>query len=694
MTITDTQNGMAVLSTDKANPIKRSAILSMPVMEIETAPTPSLTDYYISTTFEIIDDNTKVGLFGDVNVGGDENPIVAIDCGDGTIINNPQSTDWWYTYAKAGNYNVKYYFDSPLEKINDRGFINCPDMTSIIIPPTVKSIGNWAFSRGGFHLLKLHTVEFEGDSQLEIIGEYAFAGTSLSQFTIPSKVHTIGKYAFGACHNLPIIRPGSNPRFMVWTTDGNLGLREDDGRYILVSYASGHPATEVHIHRWVFDIIEDGAISNCNNIRKIVFEDKLQYLGDIGHNCPNLEEVEGLELIGEHAISDVSFSSTNIKSIRIPSNIITVGGFAGNSNLSEIIIEVGVKGINGRFASGSCVSEITIPTSVTSITDGAFDGCSQLSVITIPSGVSTISSSFNNASSIKTVYISASVPPALSYSFDSVPNDAVFYVPATSLDAYKSAPEWERFSDMLVPYDFPLNYIDEYGVDHGPGVKIGETVWAPVNCGYHATDYKYGKLYQWGRKYGQGYSGTLYVDGTTSSTSADTTVPSIVDGGVYVTTGNSQSSADIFYTGTDVGYYDWASPQNGTLWNSGIESNPKKTVYDPCPSGWRVPTYAELNKLCQNYSSWTCEGGQNGYWFSGEIAYAATVPQVFFPAAGVRYAGGTTGGRGYSGGYWSSRPNEATDGHCLLFYSNEVRVTFSGNHRANGNSVRCVQVTD
>ena len=42
------------------------------------------------------------------------------------------------------------------------------------------------------------------------------------------------------------------------------------------------------------------------------------------------------------------------------------------------------------------------------------------------------------------------------------------------------------------------DYIDEYGINHGPGVKIGETVWAPVNCGYHAEDFKYGKLYQWG----------------------------------------------------------------------------------------------------------------------------------------------------------------------------------------------------
>ena len=238
------------------------------------------------------------------------------------------------------------------------------------------------------------------------------------------------------------------------------------------------------------------------------------------------------------------------------------------------------------------------------------------------------------------------------------------------------------------------DYIDEYNENHGKGIVVGMTVWAPVNCGYHATDYQYGKLYQWGRKYGQGYSGDLYdVNGNDIGTYSDATVPTIEEGGVSVVTGNHKSKSNIFYKGTEAYNYDWVDPQDRYLWNSGSESNPKKTEYDPCPEGWRVPTYAELDELNNNYSSWTTDDkGQSGRWFSGPNSYTATVPQVFFPAAGGRNGRvGDADNRGYTGYYWSSRPNSNT-AYDLRFSS--IAVSMNDYGRAYGYSVRCVQVTD
>ena len=246
------------------------------------------------------------------------------------------------------------------------------------------------------------------------------------------------------------------------------------------------------------------------------------------------------------------------------------------------------------------------------------------------------------------------------------------------------------------------DYIDEYGVNHGPGVEIDGVVWAPVNCGYHETDFKYGKLYQWGRKYGQGYEGGLYDgDWNYLGDYSDIYIPELVAGPVPLATGQSKDNANNFYYEVNSSSpYGWCSSRNDNLWNSGTEENPVKTEYDPCPEGWRVPTYAELDELNNNYSSWTTgENGQSGYWFSGPNSYTETVPQVFFPAAGYRIGSGDYGAyadnRGSFGYYWSSRPDGIISSGSLRlvstggFYTTYVEMESYG--RSCGQSVRCVQ---
>jgi uncharacterized protein (TIGR02145 family) len=253
-----------------------------------------------------------------------------------------------------------------------------------------------------------------------------------------------------------------------------------------------------------------------------------------------------------------------------------------------------------------------------------------------------------------------------------------------------SAAAGGKVSTCMVTVLVAVDYIDEYGVNHGKGTAIGMAIWAPVNCGYHETDFKYGKLYQWGRRYGQGYSGEFY-DGDWDQTYSDAIVSSIEEGGISAITGQHKSKSNVFFTSTSEEYNsDWLYPQDGKLWNSGSESNPVKTEYDPCPDGWRVPTYAELVELSDNYSSWTTdENGQSGIWFSGANSCTETVPRVFFPFAGFRYYyNGDSENRGYTyyGYYWSSRPS-TTEAYYLHIYFCEVRT----HYRAYGYSVRCVQ---
>ena len=230
----------------------------------------------------------------------------------------------------------------------------------------------------------------------------------------------------------------------------------------------------------------------------------------------------------------------------------------------------------------------------------------------------------------------------------------------------------------------PLDYIDEYGVNYGRGVNIDGIIWASVNCGYHATSFKYGKLYQWGRKYGHGYND--------QSQYSDATSPTLKEGGVSSAIANDASSADIFYMGVYDLNYDWAWPKNDKVWNDGTEEYPVKTDYDPCPDGWRVPTDFEMDKLTDNSSEWLSSDEIPGRWFSGSEPYTSEVPRVFFPAAGMlQSSDGETWTRAIYGFYWSSAPY-LSDAYYWGVSSGQSE-SHSWLSRAAAASVRCVHET-
>lgn len=236
-----------------------------------------------------------------------------------------------------------------------------------------------------------------------------------------------------------------------------------------------------------------------------------------------------------------------------------------------------------------------------------------------------------------------------------------------------------------------LDYIDEYGVNHGNGMNIDGTTWAPVNCGYHSTDFKYGKLYQWGRKYGQGYCGKLYdKDENHIGEYSDAIIPELVAGPIDIINGQSESNKNKFYYRSDYPR-DWLDIADDKLWNAGTEENPVQTQHDPCPTGWRIPTNNELKSLTKNHSTWTTnELGEAGYWLSGSVEYSKDVPSVFFSAAGFIYDfNGHASSRGYLSYYWSSASYNNNAKYLFLLKDDEIGM--NDDYRLFGYSVRCVQ---
>ena len=117
---------------------------------------------------------------------------------------------------------------------------------------------------------------------------------------------------------------------------------------------------------------------------------------------------------GTKIICDSAFwYCSSLSEIVIPSSITSIGdsAFYGCNSLSGIVIPSSVTSIGDRaFSSCDSLSEIVIPSSVTSIGKSAFWGCNSLSEIVIPSSVTSICDwAFWNCRSLSEIVIPSSV---------------------------------------------------------------------------------------------------------------------------------------------------------------------------------------------------------------------------------------------------------------------------------------------
>lgn len=158
----------------------------------------------------------------------------------------------------------------------------------------------------------------------------------------------------------------------------------------------------------------------------------------------------------------------------------------------------------------------------------------------------------------------------------------------------------------------------------------------------------YGDLFQWGRR----------ADGHQCRTSATTTTLSSID--------QPGHGSFILVPSTP---YDWRNPQNTNLWQ-GVNG-----VNNPCPSGYRIPTEAELE-------------AERLSWNANSSVGAFTSP-LKLPVAGYRhYNSGSLLGVGNETNYWSSTVS-GTSSRRLLFGSSFANMySFV---RAWGVSVRCLK---
>ena len=199
-----------------------------------------------------------------------------------------------------------------------------------------------------------------------------------------------------------------------------------------------------------------------------------------------------------------------------------------------------------------------------------------------------------------------------------------------------------------------------------------------------------GLLYQWGRKDPFLGSSSISSDIEAKSTgtwpsavSSNSTKGTIEYATAYPTTFIKCNSSN------DDWYYTGSSTTDNTRWTT---STATKSIYDPCPSGWRVPDGGIWSKALGLSSSFTdkllYDSTNEGMNFSGKFGSDQT---IWYPVSG--YRNGYDSSLGVVGSYefyWSASPISSL-AVSLNFNCNGYVHPSGGNYRAYGQSVRCLQ---
>ncbi len=390
------------------------------------------------TSITIPNSVTNIGDYAFYNCNG----LTSVTIGNGvtSIGSNAFYGTGWFNNQADGlvyldNWCIGYKGDAPMGSLSIEegtrgvvGFNGCTELTSIVFPNSVTTIGKDAFA--GCSGL---TGELTIPSSVINIGESAFARcTGLSgELNIPNSVTSIDSYAFSYCTGLSsVILPNSVTNFGYYNPFvGCSGLTEPVyNEYCFAYYPCGY-ATEYTIPDGI-QLIAGSSFQGCSGLTEIVIPNSMKIIGSVAFSgCSGLTSIDIPESV--ISIGDYTFQNcNNITSLSIPNSVKSIGywTFDGCDRLRDVIIGNSIESIdfdafvncyiqnvyytgsieqwcgitfgnenanplgsqNNFYIQNSLVTDLVIPNNITKIKDYAFCGISGISSITIGDSIKNI----------------------------------------------------------------------------------------------------------------------------------------------------------------------------------------------------------------------------------------------------------------------------------------------------------------
>lgn len=407
------------------------------------------------------------------------NALTTVTFAEGSQLKSIGSNAFWGSEHLYPRFKEIKIPDS-VETIGNGAFRHCQNLERITLPSALQTLSNGTF----YGCAALSEVTFP--ASLKTIEKSAFGYCrNLSEVKLPASLTTIQSYVFNGCSALKtVFYDGSLAQWNHITANKDadndadkdvlgyscpslvtgdytaqfISVKDDPFAYpppktVTITKYTGTESTVIlpsTISSWPVTKIGEDALKDNTTITSVTIPDSVTEIGSNAFaGCTNLTSVNyagdwsNLTIqSGNPAVQDAANEQLFDFEFILNNTAVIVTRYKGTA--ADVTIPSRYKGkpvttIGHAAFHDSAVTSVTIPDSVTSISDDAFGFCSQLTNISIPNSVTYIGfSAFNSCTSLKSITLPSSLSTIQSYAFYNCGNLETIRIPVsvTSIGNY------------------------------------------------------------------------------------------------------------------------------------------------------------------------------------------------------------------------------------------------------------------
>lgn len=316
---------------------------------------------------------------------------------------------------------------------NDAVFSQCPNLVKVVLPETLKVVGTHAFKAS--NAIK----EINFPTSITTIGNYAFQSCSsleIEELSLPN-LTSLGYYAFSSAKIKRITNLGKLTSLPSQDNGGAYGWGD---RNVLEYIKIPNTITTLPRNSFSFYL----ALTTVEGLDSVTNTGAYTFMGCVALNSINLPSALTID-------TDCFSGCTSLKNVYMP-NIEYIGNYSFNNTpkLEGGIVLEKLKTLGRNNFQGSLINSLILPSIQGSIGIQCCHNCANLKNILFGSGLTSIGGEgFIDLPTLESVVLQSTTPPSLGSYVWTRTNNCLFYVPDSSVEAYKTASGWSAYSNRI-----------------------------------------------------------------------------------------------------------------------------------------------------------------------------------------------------------------------------------------------------